>query len=176
MPRRTATSGADRYGVPVASRSRHPTPRPTRRHDHRPGLRRKSMAALIDLVRTADIPRDSNVLYAHRRVAVLPDGALLVNVARGPVVDTTALLGELSSGRPRAALGVTGPDSPANPSPTCRTLNRARARRRTRRPTNLTTAHAGGRRECETCRRTLQRRATAGRRDGAPSPSRWPWN
>jgi phosphoglycerate dehydrogenase-like enzyme len=38
------------------------------------------------------------------------DGALLVNVARGPVVDTDALLAEVSNGRLRAALDVTDPE------------------------------------------------------------------
>lgn len=40
----------------------------------------------------------------------LHDGALLVNAARGPVVDTGALLAELRSGRLRAALDVTDPE------------------------------------------------------------------
>ena len=43
-------------------------------------------------------------------LAALPDGALLVNVARGPVVDTAALVAELQAGRLRAALDVTDPE------------------------------------------------------------------
>ncbi|MER7538039.1 2-hydroxyacid dehydrogenase [Streptomyces sp. NPDC097704] len=40
----------------------------------------------------------------------MKDGALLVNVARGPVVDTNALLKEVEGGRIRAALDVTDPE------------------------------------------------------------------
>jgi phosphoglycerate dehydrogenase-like enzyme len=43
-------------------------------------------------------------------LAALPSGALLVNVARGPVVVTDDLLKELESGRLRAALDVTDPE------------------------------------------------------------------
>lgn len=40
----------------------------------------------------------------------MKDGALLVNVARGPVVDTKALIAEVESGRITAALDVTDPE------------------------------------------------------------------
>ncbi len=43
-------------------------------------------------------------------LAAMPDGSLLVNVARGKVVDTAALLAETRSGRLRAALDVTDPE------------------------------------------------------------------
>lgn len=43
-------------------------------------------------------------------LASMRDGALLVNVSRGPVVDTDALVAEVRSGRLRAALDVTDPE------------------------------------------------------------------
>ncbi|MBO1268739.1 2-hydroxyacid dehydrogenase [Arthrobacter cavernae] len=49
-------------------------------------------------------------LVDARFLAAMADGALLVNVARGPVADTEALLRETSSGRLRAALDVTDPE------------------------------------------------------------------
>lgn len=50
-------------------------------------------------------------------LARMPDGSLLVNGARGPVVDTDALVAELATGRLRAALDVTDPEplSPGHP-------------------------------------------------------------
>ena len=49
-------------------------------------------------------------LVDARFLAAMPDGALLVNAARGPVVDTDALTRELQAGRLRAAVDVTDPE------------------------------------------------------------------
>ncbi len=49
-------------------------------------------------------------LIGARELELLPDQALLVNVARGKLVDTGALLAELSTGRIQAALDVTDPE------------------------------------------------------------------
>jgi phosphoglycerate dehydrogenase-like enzyme len=43
-------------------------------------------------------------------LAAMPDGAILVNIGRGPIVDTPALLAEVATGRLRAALDVTDPE------------------------------------------------------------------
>lgn len=51
----------------------------------------------------------------------LPDDALVVNVARGRLVDTEALLAETASGRLRAALDVTDPEPLPPDSPLWRT-------------------------------------------------------
>lgn len=53
---------------------------------------------------------DTENLFDARKLALLPDGAIVVNVARGPVIDTDALIAETSSGRLRAALDVTDPE------------------------------------------------------------------
>jgi phosphoglycerate dehydrogenase-like enzyme len=45
-----------------------------------------------------------------RFLGLMPDHALLVNAARGSIVDTGALLAELTAGRLRAALDVTDPE------------------------------------------------------------------
>jgi phosphoglycerate dehydrogenase-like enzyme len=49
-------------------------------------------------------------LVDRKFLASMPDGALLVNVSRGKVVDTDALVEAAASGRIRAALDVTDPE------------------------------------------------------------------
>jgi phosphoglycerate dehydrogenase-like enzyme len=49
-------------------------------------------------------------LFDERMLSRLRPGALLVNAARGPVLDTDALLEQLASGHLRAALDVTDPE------------------------------------------------------------------
>lgn len=53
---------------------------------------------------------ESNKLIGARQLALMPQGALLVNAARGPIVDTDALVEALNAGRIRAALDVTEPE------------------------------------------------------------------
>ncbi|WP_424211629.1 2-hydroxyacid dehydrogenase [Streptomyces sp. BI20] len=76
-----------------------------------------ALADLPDLLPRADVVILSTPLTEATRgladarfLAAMRDGALLVNVARGPVADTGALLAELGSGRLRAALDVTDPE------------------------------------------------------------------
>jgi phosphoglycerate dehydrogenase-like enzyme len=77
----------------------------------------RAMTDLPDLLPRADVvilivpvtPETIGMVDAAF-LAAMPDGALLVNAARGVIVDTDALLAELSSGRLRAALDVTDPE------------------------------------------------------------------
>ncbi|WP_405611888.1 2-hydroxyacid dehydrogenase [Streptomyces sp. NBC_01511] len=72
---------------------------------------------LPDLLPEADVVIVSTPLTEETRglagaefLARMKDGALFVNVARGQVADTKALLAELESGRITAALDVTDPE------------------------------------------------------------------
>jgi phosphoglycerate dehydrogenase-like enzyme len=53
---------------------------------------------------------ESNKFFDAERLAKMKDGALIVNVARGPIIDTDALVAELNSRRIYAALDVTDPE------------------------------------------------------------------
>jgi glyoxylate reductase len=66
------------------------------------GLLRESDVVTIHAPRTAETER----LIDARRLALLRDGACLVNTARGEIVDEDALVRELVSGRIRAGLDV----------------------------------------------------------------------
>ncbi|GLV98612.1 2-hydroxyacid dehydrogenase [Streptomyces lavendulae] len=78
------------------------------------------------------LTEDTRGLAGTGFLARMKDGALLVNVARGPVVDTEALLAELRPGRLHAALDVTDPE----PLPPGHPLWHA--------PNVLITPHVGG--------------------------------
>jgi phosphoglycerate dehydrogenase-like enzyme len=53
---------------------------------------------------------ESHHLIGRRQLSLMRQGALLVNAARGPIVDTDALVDALNEGRIRAALDVTDPE------------------------------------------------------------------
>ena len=55
-------------------------------------------------------PEETRGLIGSRQFALMKQGTLLVNAARGPIVQTDALVEALQSGRIRAALDVTNPE------------------------------------------------------------------
>ena len=70
----------------------------------------KYLPSLDVVILILPLTKESKHLFDARRLALMKDGALLVNVARGPIVDTDALVKELNSGRITAALDVTDPE------------------------------------------------------------------
>jgi phosphoglycerate dehydrogenase-like enzyme len=67
-----------------------------------PALLPRAHAVFVCLPRTPE----TEGLLGRRELALLPDGAILVNVARGPLVDEEALYAELERGRLAAGLDV----------------------------------------------------------------------
>jgi len=92
--------------VPVASRARDED-----------GIRVHGIDELADLLPTVDVVIASlpggdatRHLIGDAELTALPDGALVVNVGRGPLIDTEALVRHVTAGRIRAALDVTDPE------------------------------------------------------------------
>jgi len=76
-----------------------------------------AMGELPELLPSADVvvilvpvTEETRGLVNAEFLKTMKDGALLVNAARGVIVDTGALLAELTSGRLKAALDVTDPE------------------------------------------------------------------
>ncbi|MEU6087302.1 hydroxyacid dehydrogenase [Streptomyces sp. NPDC047085] len=72
---------------------------------------------LDELLRTSDIVTlhapatpETRHLIGARELALMPDGSVLINTARGTLVDHGALTGELRTGRLSAVLDVTDPE------------------------------------------------------------------
>lgn len=75
-------------------------------HDELPDLLPQQEAVVVMVPLT---PVSRGMVNAEF-LAALPDGAVVVNASRGPVVDSGALLAELRAGRLRAALDVMDPE------------------------------------------------------------------
>jgi phosphoglycerate dehydrogenase-like enzyme len=64
------------------------------------------------IVLAAALTNETRNILDSRRLALLPDGAYLINVARGGLIDMAALLAELGANRITVALDVTDPMEP----------------------------------------------------------------
>lgn len=83
----------------------------------------------VELVELDELLRRSDVVTLHapslpetyhllhdRRLALMRDGSVLVNTARGALIDTEALVRHCATGRIDAFLDVTDPDEPLPPT------------------------------------------------------------
>jgi phosphoglycerate dehydrogenase-like enzyme len=70
----------------------------------------KHLPTLDVVILILPLTAESKHLFNAQRLSLMKAGSLLVNVARGPIVDTDALVKELNSGRITAALDVTDPE------------------------------------------------------------------
>jgi phosphoglycerate dehydrogenase-like enzyme len=74
------------------------------------------------VVLCAALTPETRGMFDRHRLSLLADGAYLINVARGGLIDMEALLVELRSGRLTAALDVTDPVEPLSPDHELRRL------------------------------------------------------
>ncbi|WP_329128039.1 hydroxyacid dehydrogenase [Streptomyces sp. NBC_01465] len=81
------------------------------------GVRLRGLYGADGLLATSDIVTvhapetpETHRLIGRRELALMPDGAVLINTARGSLVDTEALADEARTGRVRAILDVTDPE------------------------------------------------------------------
>ena len=106
------------------------------RHGRDGSVRRSELPALLPgadvVVVLTPLTSETHHMVSADFLSRMKDHSLLVNMARGPVVDTHALLAEVRAGRLNAALDVTDPE----PLPPEHELWRC--------PTVLITPHAGG--------------------------------
>ena len=77
------------------------------------------------VVLAAGLTPETRNLLDKRRLGLMPDGAYLINVARGGLVDMDALLAELRKARLTVALDVTDPLEPLPPDHELRRLPNA---------------------------------------------------
>lgn len=97
--------------VPVASTARTEEGWAVRGIDELPDLLPTADIVILTL---PDTPATRHIIN-DGALSALPDGALVVNVGRGPLIDTDALVAHLNRGRIRAALDVVDPEPlPAN--------------------------------------------------------------
>jgi phosphoglycerate dehydrogenase-like enzyme len=75
------------------------------------GLRKLLLRARF-LVLTAALTDETHGLLDRDRLSILPDGAVVINIARGGLVDLAALTKEVQRNRLRCALDVTDPLEP----------------------------------------------------------------
>jgi phosphoglycerate dehydrogenase-like enzyme len=76
---------------------------------------RRVLAASPFLIVAAALTDETRGMLDRRTLAWLPDGATLINVARGGIVDLEALTREVRRGRLRCAIDVTDPLEPLPP-------------------------------------------------------------
>ena len=70
----------------------------------------KHLPQLDIVILILPLSESSRHMFNAARLASMKDGALIVNVARGPIIETEALIKELNSRRIYAALDVTDPE------------------------------------------------------------------